>query len=232
VGAHHILLLIGVSVFTMVKVQPGHRAFNYMIAALLATASVAYFSMASDLGATPITVEFLHGNWAQSGDGRFGYPTRSIWYARYIDWTITTPLLLLTLLLITPVPTSTVFITIFMDIVMIVTGLIGSLVQSRYKWGFWTMGMFAMFWVFAELCVSSVLEHPGAWQHASTKSRDLKLMKLRFFLLQLRNWSQSSQGHRRQGSLQVLPPQRHRSLLPLVPLPHCLVRKKRFRDEY
>ncbi len=40
------------------KLSRGERAFHYLSAAILATASVAYFSMASDLGATPVRVEF------------------------------------------------------------------------------------------------------------------------------------------------------------------------------
>ncbi|GAC93584.1 hypothetical protein PHSY_001149 [Pseudozyma hubeiensis SY62] len=127
------------------KVSRGERAFHYLSAAILATASVAYFSMASDLGATPVRVEFNNYGPALVDGQR---PTRSIWYARYIDWTITTPLLLLEILLVSGLPLSTVFITIFFDLVMIITGLIGSLVESTYKWGFYTMGCVAMFYVF------------------------------------------------------------------------------------
>lgn len=57
---------------------------------------------------------------------------------------ITTPMLLLTLLLGTGLPLSHIFFTIFMDEVMIVTGLVGALVQSSYKWGYFTLGCVAM----------------------------------------------------------------------------------------
>ncbi|SNX84340.1 related to YRO2 - putative plasma membrane protein, transcriptionally regulated by Haa1p [Melanopsichium pennsylvanicum] len=127
------------------KVNRGERAFHYLSAAILATASVAYFSLASDLGSTPVRVEFSHYGPAQV-NGQL--PTRQIWYARYIDWTITTPLLLLEILLVSGLPLSTIFITIFFDLVMIITGLIGSLVVSTYKWGYYTMGCVAMFYVF------------------------------------------------------------------------------------
>lgn len=127
------------------KVSRGERTFFYISAAILATASVAYFSLASDLGATPILVEFKHyGPDEVNGQA----PTRQIWYARYIDWTITTPLLLLELLLVSGLPLSTIFITVFFDIVMIICGLIGALVSSDYKWGYYTMGCVAMFYVF------------------------------------------------------------------------------------
>ncbi|EST05565.1 Rhodopsin, archaeal/bacterial/fungal [Kalmanozyma brasiliensis GHG001] len=135
---------LGTMVWSL-KVSRGERAFHYLSAAILATASVAYFSMASDLGATPIRVEFTNYG-PQEVNGAL--PTRSIWYARYIDWTVTTPLLLLEILLVSGLPLSTVFITIFFDLVMIITGLIGALVESTYKWGYYTMGCVAMFYVF------------------------------------------------------------------------------------
>lgn len=52
---------------------------------ILTTATIAYFSMASNLGQAAIRTEFNNS----------GHATRSIWYVRYIDWVITTPLLLL-----------------------------------------------------------------------------------------------------------------------------------------
>lgn len=129
---------------------PRHqRAFVYISAAITGTASIAYFTMASDLGSTPVVVEYLNG-WDVANTGGM-YPTRSIWYARYIDWTVTTPLLLLELLLVSGMPLSQIFLTIFWDIVMIETGLIGSLVESQYKWGFFTFGCIAMFLVFYDL---------------------------------------------------------------------------------
>lgn len=80
--------------------------------------------MASNLGGTPVRVEF-------NGD-REGL-TRAIWYVRYIDWVITTPALLLELVLATGLPLSDIFALMFFDEVMIVTGLVGALVASSYK---------------------------------------------------------------------------------------------------
>lgn len=68
--------------------------------------------MASNLGATPIAVEFIR-NKSDLYSGAETVVYRSIWYARYIDWTITTPALLLTLLLSTGLPMSDIVATIF-----------------------------------------------------------------------------------------------------------------------
>lgn len=130
------------------------RIFFYITAGVTGTATIAYFTMGSNLGWTPITVEFPRSEPVVHG------PNREIFYARYIDWSvttsllqqgllvrafgpsadfrdrfITTPLLLMDLLLTAGMPWPTIIWTIFLDEVMIVTGLVGALVKSRYKWG-------------------------------------------------------------------------------------------------
>ena len=66
---------------------------------------------------------------------------------RYIQWFITFPLLLVELLLATGVTLSDVFATVFAAIVLVVTGLVGSLVPSTYKWGYYTFGGVALFYI-------------------------------------------------------------------------------------
>lgn len=131
------LAFIGLS-FT--KPRP-HRLFHYITAAITLVASIAYFTMGSDLGQTPIGVQYVRNNPKVHGFNR------EIFYARYIDWwvpsrveeagwlfrVITTPLLLLDLLLTAGLPWPTILYTILIDEVMIITGLIGALVQSSYK---------------------------------------------------------------------------------------------------
>lgn len=52
----------------------GSRVFHHLGVVILTVATIAYFSMASNLGQTGINTEF--GN----------HGTRSIWYVRYIFW--------------------------------------------------------------------------------------------------------------------------------------------------
>lgn len=66
---------------------------------------------------------------------------------RYIQWFITFPLILLELLLATGLSLSDIMTTLFMGIVLVISGLIGSLVPSTYKWGYFTFGVFALFYV-------------------------------------------------------------------------------------
>lgn len=69
------------------------RIFHYITAAITMVAAIAYFTMGSNLGFTPIPVEFMRSNPKVHG------ANREIFYARYVDWVITTPLLLTDLLL-------------------------------------------------------------------------------------------------------------------------------------
>jgi len=130
---------LGMLAWTFI-VPKGRRTFHYLSVFILTTASIAYFAMASDLGGTPIPVEYRDVPY-----------TRSIWYARYIDWTITTPCLLLELVLATGLPLSDIIALLYFDIVMIVVGLIGALVSSSYKWGFFAFGVAALVYIWAIL---------------------------------------------------------------------------------
>jgi bacteriorhodopsin len=60
-----------------------NRIFHYIIIAITLISSVSYFTMASDLGNAAVPVEFSRTNPTVSG------ATRSIFYARFIDWFLT-----------------------------------------------------------------------------------------------------------------------------------------------
>lgn len=134
---------------------------------ILTTASVAYFTLASNYGKAIVPVEFSHANGFPVGSGR------SIWYVRYIDWAITTPALLLELTLATGLPLSDVITVIFFDLVMIVTGLVGALIPTVYKWAFWTFGtvsLFYIWWVLAGPARTSSQLLGGGFAKAFTTS--------------------------------------------------------------
>lgn len=118
------------------------RVFHYITAAVTMVASIAYFSMASNLGWTSIDVEY------QRNGGGVGGIDREIFYVRYIDWFITTPLLLMDLLLTAAMPWPTVLWVIMVDEMMIVTGLVGALVESSYKWGYFVFGCVGLCYIF------------------------------------------------------------------------------------
>jgi bacteriorhodopsin len=61
---------------------------------------------------------------------------RQVYYARYIDWLLTTPLLLLDLSLLAGLNGATIFTAVAADIVMILGGLFASFGHTKaQKWG-------------------------------------------------------------------------------------------------
>ena len=60
-----------------------HRLFHYITAGITLVAAIAYFTMGSNLGQTPILVEFVRNNPKVGG---LAGGTREIFYVRYIDW--------------------------------------------------------------------------------------------------------------------------------------------------
>ncbi|KAF2820030.1 family A G protein-coupled receptor-like protein [Ophiobolus disseminans] len=137
------------------------RLFHYITAAVVFVAAIAYFTMGANLGFTPIEVEYSRSNAKVAGT------FRSIYYVRYIDWFITTPLLLLDLLLTAGMPWPTISWVILVDWIMIITGLIGALVTSSYKWGYFAFGCLALVYIVYQLVWEARL-------HARAYGRDVE----------------------------------------------------------
>ncbi len=101
----------------------GSRHFHIITAVITGTAAFSYLMMATGAGLTELS------------DGRGFY------YFRYIDWLITTPLLLLDLALLALVDwrrnSSLVVTLIVLDVVMILTGLLAGSRISGFGRGFW-----------------------------------------------------------------------------------------------
>lgn len=75
-------------------VSEAERIFHYITATITLVASIAYFTMASNLGYAAIQVEFMRPNPKVAGQ------SRAIFYVRYIDWFVTTPVSFASLLLL------------------------------------------------------------------------------------------------------------------------------------
>ncbi|KZO93138.1 family A G protein-coupled receptor-like protein [Calocera viscosa TUFC12733] len=113
----------------------GQRVFHLLPIAILTTAAIAYFSMAWDLGGTPVPAEFFSNRHQNQGpDPRHLRPL-----TRSHPWP--------ELLLGTGLPLSDIFVTVFMGIAMIVAGLFGAVVPSTHKWGYFAGGMAPLFFI-------------------------------------------------------------------------------------
>ncbi|TVY48445.1 Protein FDD123 [Lachnellula occidentalis] len=131
-----LLLVVGHSYVA----RSGEKIFHYLFTISLFVGGVAYFTMASDLGNTPIR--------ASDGDDA----TRQIFYAKYINWFVGWTPILIAVGLISGVSWATIIYNIGLSWIWIASWLSGALVSTHYKWGFYAFGLFAYF-----LLVSSII---------------------------------------------------------------------------
>lgn len=107
------------------------RITPFMSAAITLTSAITYLVFATD-----------HGYFAVCGD------QRPMYYARYVDWLITTPLMLVLLGQVGAIANDNICFIVFLDIAMIMCGFIGSFVDTGAKWAFLAFGILAMLPIF------------------------------------------------------------------------------------
>lgn len=128
------------------------RLFYYLAAAICLVSGIGYFTEASNLGWTAIPVEWQRSSSKVSGTAR------QIFWVRYIDYFVTSPLILLTLSLSAAFPWPTILYTMFISWVMVVSFLVGALVQSTYKWGYFAFATVSYLFI-AYTILFSAREH-------------------------------------------------------------------------
>ena len=91
---------------------------------------------------------------------------REVYWARYVDWSVTTPLLLLDLALLAGVNGANILVAIVADIIMVLTGLFAALSEDeRPRWGYYAMACIAYLVIVYQLAVGG---------RATVKSKDSK----------------------------------------------------------
>jgi len=122
-----LLVVVGLTYFA----KNGEKIFHYLFTISLFVGTVCYFSMASDLGQTPV----------ETSTNKRG--TREIFYVRYINWFVGWTPLITALGLISGVSWSTIVYNILLSWIWVASWLSGALVRTHYKWGFFAFGTFA-----------------------------------------------------------------------------------------
>ncbi|KAI9729680.1 MAG: hypothetical protein M1818_008433 [Claussenomyces sp. TS43310] len=134
---------------TRVTVQK--RLFHIVTAFITLFATLSYFAMATGDGNsfTHIIVKEKHNHVPNTETEVF----RQIFWARYVDWALTTPLLLLDLAFLAGLNGADILVSIVADIFMVLTGLFAAFGHGGgQKWGYYTMGCISyllIVWIFA-----------------------------------------------------------------------------------
>lgn len=127
-------------VFAKFRRKNHERVFHYFMVFSLFVLAIAYYTMGSNLGWTGIQAEFNH---VTVDDPSTTPGIRQIFYTRYIGWFLAFPPLIACLAVLNNVTWSEMIFVILCFEVWIVSLLIGALIQSTYKWGYFVFGVVA-----------------------------------------------------------------------------------------
>jgi bacteriorhodopsin len=140
-----VVMTVSMLVFSVMSwnIPQSKRLYHILTTFIVTFAALSYFAMASGHGISyHVSTEEQHHKHVPSTEHEI---YRQVYWARYVDWTVTTPLLLLDLALVAGLPGANILIAIVADIIMVLTGLFASFgsEQTAQKWGWYTIACIA-----------------------------------------------------------------------------------------
>ena len=123
-----------------------------MTAFITTFAAISYFAMATGDGISfdHIVIKETHKHAADTIQDIY----RQVYWARYVDWSITTPLLLLDLSFLAGLSGANILVTVVADLIMILNGLFAAFgTGAGQQWGYYAMGCLAYLVVIYQLAV-------------------------------------------------------------------------------
>jgi len=130
------------------------RLFHHVTALITIVAALSYYAMATGSGITHKhhTIREKHDHGIPD---TFKHVVREVYWARYADWLITTPLLLIDLGLLAGLNGASLSTAIVADVIMILGGLFAALGRGRGQvWGWFTIAMIAYLVIIYQLVVN------------------------------------------------------------------------------
>lgn len=140
-----VLMVLASAAFAAMSwtVPISRRLYHVITTLITITAAISYYGMATKAG-----VSWKHTRVTEHHNK--GLPDthhdiyRQVYWARYVDWAITTPLLLLDLMLLAGLNGGHMFMAITADLIMILTGLFAAYGHGNaQKWGWYTIACIA-----------------------------------------------------------------------------------------
>jgi len=151
-----VIMLVASAGFTVMswRVPLNKRLYHVITTVITLTAALSYFAMATGHGVAlnKIVEREQHDHVPDT----FTTTYREIYWARYVDWSITTPLLLLDLGLLAGMSGGHMIMMIIADIIMVLTGLFAGFGsdETPQKWGWYTFSCIAFLFVFWHLGIN------------------------------------------------------------------------------
>lgn len=139
------------------RARAGEKIFHYLFAIALLTGSVAYFAMASDLAWDVIP---------QANNVSLFSTTRQIFFAKYVYWVVSFPVVIIAIGLLSGVSWATIIYNIALSWIWVLSYLFSAYTASNYKWGFFALGTTA----YLALAFSTLAQgHRGATRLGYTR---------------------------------------------------------------
>jgi len=145
------IMLLSSAAFTAMawRVPVSRRLYHVITTLITIIAAISYFGMATKGGVNYHHIHKVEGH-------KHGIPDthqnifRQVFWARYVDWSLTTPLLLLDLSLLAGLNGAHILMAILADLIMVLTGLFAAYGRSKgEKWGWYTIaciGFLVIIW--------------------------------------------------------------------------------------
>ena len=130
------------------------RLYHIVTTLITITAAISYFAMATGDGISLHDIKITEKNEVIGDYHRHIY--RQVFWARYVDWSLTTPLLLLDLSLLAGLNGASILLAIVADLIMILTGLFAAFgaEETPQKWGWYAIACIAYLVVIWHLAVN------------------------------------------------------------------------------
>ncbi|KAL8948794.1 MAG: hypothetical protein Q9222_005056 [Ikaeria aurantiellina] len=149
-----IMLISSLAFYIMAfRVPVQKRLFHILTAFITTFAAISYYAMAvgDGVGQNKILIKHTQKHFPDTYDTIF----REVYWARYVDWSVTTPLLLLDLCFLAGLSGASILVAIVADVIMILTGLFAAFtVDESPKWGWYAMACIAYLVVVYQLAIN------------------------------------------------------------------------------
>lgn len=152
------------------RVERRFRLFHWICGTILGIAMVSYLCMATGLGISYVSTHNPNGHHNSNV-----LLKREVYWARYVDWLLTTPLLLLDLSLLAGLSPATTVSIIVVDVFMILTGLFSGLMPAafndgaRARWLFYAISCIAFLVILYTLVVNGRQGMSTSFSDSKTK---------------------------------------------------------------
>jgi len=134
------------------RVPVQKRLFHILTAFITTFAAISYFAMASGDGISFSTVIVKEEH--KHVPATYQVIHREVYWARYVDWSVTTPLLLLDLAFLAGLSGANILVAVVADLIMILTGLFAAFAEEgSTRWGYYGMACLAYLVIVYQLAV-------------------------------------------------------------------------------